>query len=69
MDHFSVVQGITRAGLSGDGQAFDKQVRRLQARLQKAGSSKEAVTLDRLLDSASGTRDIQPNRMTISIQR
>lgn len=66
MDHFSVIQSIIRAGLSGDTKAFDKQVVRLRARLEKAGDVKEAATIERLLKSSSEMKDIQPSRVEVS---
>ena len=66
MEHFSVIQSIIRAGLSGDAEAFDKQVVRLHARLQKAGATKEAATIERLLKAATETKDIKPSRVEVS---
>lgn len=66
MEHFSVIQSIIRAGLSGDSEAFDKQVSRLRARLEKAGGAKEAATIERLLKSATETKDIKPSRVEVS---
>ena len=66
MEHFSVIQSIIRAGLSGDADAFDKQVVRLRTRFAKAGAIKEASTIDRLLKSATQTRDIEPSRVEVS---
>lgn len=66
MDHFSVIQSIIRAGLSGDSDSFDKQVARLRARLEKSGASKEAATIDRLLKSSVETKEIKPSRVEIS---
>ena len=66
MEHFSVIQSLIRAGLSGDVPAFDKQVGRLRARLEKAGATKEVATIDRLLSSASEAKEIQPSRVEVS---
>jgi len=66
MEHFSVIQSIIRAGLSGDQAALDKQILRLRGRLEKAGSTKEAATIDRLLKSSTETKEIQPSRVEIS---
>ena len=66
MEHFAVVQSIIRAGLSDDRDAFDKQVARLRARLEKAGDKKSAETIDRLLKSATETKDMKPSRVEVS---
>lgn len=66
MDHFSVVQSLIRAGLAGDRSAFEKQVARLRARLEKAGDVNDADTIDRLLRAASETRELQPSRVEVS---
>ena len=66
MEHFSVIQSIIRAGLSGDAEAFDKQVVRLRARLEKAGATNEAATIGRLLKAATETKDIKPSRVEVS---
>jgi SpoVK/Ycf46/Vps4 family AAA+-type ATPase len=66
MEYFSVIQSIIRAGLSGDQEAFDKQVVRLRTRFEKAGSKKEAETIDRLLKSATETKEIRPSRVEMS---
>ena len=66
MEHFSVVTSIIRAGLSGDSVAFDKQVVRLRTRLENAGSKTEAETIDRLLTSATETKEIKPSRVEVS---
>jgi hypothetical protein len=66
MEHFAAVQSIIRAGLSGDQTSFDKQVVRLRRRLEKAGSAREAEVLDRLLKSATETKDIQPSKVEVS---
>ena len=66
MEHFSVIQSIIRAGLSGDSGAFDKQVVRLRTRLEKAGATKEAATIERLLKAATETKDIKPSRVEVS---
>ncbi|MAY34204.1 MAG: AAA family ATPase [Rhodovulum sp.] len=69
MEHFSVIQSIIRAGLSGDSGAFDKQVVRLRTRLEKAGATKEAATIERLLKAATETKDIKPSRVEVSRAR
>ena len=66
MEHFSVVTSIIRAGLSGHSVAFDKQVVRLRTRLENAGSKTEAETIDRLLTSATETKEIKPSRVEVS---
>ncbi|MEO9490958.1 MAG: ATP-binding protein, partial [Marinomonas sp.] len=66
MEHFSVIQSIIRAGLSGDTEAFDKQVVRLRSRLEKAGATKDAATIERLLRSATETKEIKPSRVEVS---
>jgi hypothetical protein len=66
MDHFAVVQSIVRAGLAGDREALDKQVLRLRERLEKAGETKEAATLERLRAAARDTQDLAPSRVEMS---
>ena len=66
MEHFSAVQSIIRAGLNGDAKAVDKQVRRLQSRLRKAGSEKEVDVLERLLHAASEAKELAPSRVEVS---
>lgn len=66
MEHFSVVQSIIRAGLSGDREALDKQVLRLRERLEKAGHAKEAATIDRLRAAVNETHEMAPSRVEIS---
>jgi hypothetical protein len=66
MEHFAVVQSIIRAGLAGDRGALDKQVLRLRERLEKAGESKEAETLERLRAAARETQEMAPSRVEIS---
>ncbi len=66
MEHFSAVQSIIRAGLSGDAAAFEQQVMRLYTRLQRAGASREAATIKRLLEAAGETKYIQPSRVEVS---
>ena len=66
MEHFSVIQSIIRAGLAGDRTALDKQVVRLRERMEKAGQTKEAETIDRLRASVSEAHDMAPSRVEIS---
>ena len=66
MEHFAVVQSIIRSGLSGDMAGFDKQVARLRSRLNKAGQTKEAETIDRLLKSAKDERALTPSSVEVS---
>lgn len=66
MEHFAVVQSIVRAAISGDRGAVEKQVARLRERLEAAGATKEAATLERLLAAASETRDVTPSRVEVS---
>lgn len=66
MDHFAVVQSIVRAGLAGDREALDKQVLRLRERLEKAGETKEAATLERLRAAARDTQYLAPSRVEMS---
>jgi hypothetical protein len=66
MEHFAVVQSIIRAGLAGDRKALDKQVLRLRERLEKAGESKEAETLERLRAAARDTQEMAPSRVETS---
>ncbi len=66
MEHFSVVQSIIRAGLQEDRTALDKQVVRLRTRLERSGASTEAAVIDRLLKSASDTRELAPTRVDVS---
>jgi hypothetical protein len=66
MEHFSVIQSIIRAGLAGDRAALDKQVVRLRERMEKAGQTKEAETIDRLRASVSEAHDMAPSRVEVS---
>ena len=66
MEHFAVIQSIIRAGLSGDTAAFKRQVLRLFRRLEKAGATKEAATIQRLLKSAGEAKEILPSRVELS---
>ncbi|WP_245511306.1 MULTISPECIES: ATP-binding protein [unclassified Mesorhizobium] len=66
MEHFAVVQSIIRAGLAGDREALDKQVLRLRERLEKAGESKDAATLERLRAAARDTQEMAPSRVEMS---
>src|SRR5258708_33308949 len=66
MEHFSVIQSIIRAGLAGDRAALDKQVVRLRERLEKAGQTKEAETIDRLRASVNEAHDMAPSRVEVS---
>ncbi|GAA0304882.1 hypothetical protein GCM10008966_26840 [Rhodovulum strictum] len=66
MEHFAVIQSIVRAGLAGDRDAVDKQVLRLRERLEKAGATKEAATLERLRTAARDTQELAPSRVEMS---
>jgi len=66
MEHFAVIQSIVRAGLAGDRDAVDKQVLRLRERLEKAGDTKEAATLERLRAAARDTQQLAPSRVEMS---
>lgn len=66
MEHFAVVQSIIRAGLAGDREVLDKQVLRLRERLEKAGETKEAATLERLRAAARDTQEMVPSRVEMS---
>mgnify|MGYP006999049459 FL=1 len=66
MEHFAVIQSIVRAGLAGDPDAVDKQVLRLRERLEKAGATKEAATLERLRAAARDTQELAPSRVEMS---
>lgn len=66
MEHFAVIQSIVRAGLAGDREGVDKQVRRLRERLEKAGATKEAATLERLRAAARDTQELAPSRVEMS---
>lgn len=66
MEHFSAVQSIIRASLAGDREAVDKQVLRLRDRLEKAGATKEAATLERLRAAARNTQELAPSRVEMS---
>ena len=66
MEHFAVVQSIIRTGLSGDRDALRKQAARLKSRLKKAGASKEAATIERLLGADTDTKDLEPSRVEVS---
>jgi hypothetical protein len=66
MEHFAVIQSIIRAGLAGDREAMDKQVLRLRERLEKAGETKEAATLERLRAAARDTQELAPSRVEMS---
>ena len=63
MEHFAAVQSIIRAGLAGDREAVDQQVLRLRDRLEKAGESREAATLERLRSAARDTQELAPSRV------
>lgn len=66
MEHFPVIQSIVRAGFAGDREAFEKQVNRLQERLEKAGDTKGAATLERLRAAARDTQELAPSRVETS---
>lgn len=66
MEHFAVIQSIVRAGLAGDPEAVDKQVLRLRERLEKAGATKEAATLERLRAAARDTQKLAPSCVEMS---
>lgn len=66
MEHFAVIQSIVRASLAGDRGAVDKQVLRLRERLEKAGATKEAATLERLRTAARDTQELAPSRVEMS---
>lgn len=66
MQHFSVVQSIVRAALSGDLSAVLKQVERLKERLAKDGDTKDVNALERLLAAAVETQAMAPSRVEVS---
>ncbi|TRW93172.1 ATP-binding protein [Paracoccus sp. M683] len=66
MEHFAVIQSIVRASLAGDREAVDKQVLRLRERLEKAGATKEAATLERLRAAARDRQELAPSRVEVS---
>ena len=66
MEHFAAVQSIIRAGLAGDREAVDQQVLRLRDRLERAGESREAATLERLRSAARDTQELAPSRVEMS---
>lgn len=66
MKHFSVIQSLIRAGLSGDVVAFTKQVTRYRARLAKDGEKSAIETIDRLLKSVDEVKSLQPSDVEVS---
>lgn len=66
MEHFSVIQSLCRVGLTGEPEAFAKQVDRLAQRLAKAGDEKSAAILRRLLEAPQRVTELAPSRVELS---
>jgi hypothetical protein len=66
MEHFSVVQTLCRVGLEQADDQFRKQVQRLRDRLAKAGETKEAEALERLLETVSSEVMMAPSVVEVS---
>lgn len=57
---------MIRVGLSGDIEAFRKQVMRLQKRLVSAGDDRNAQVVSRLLEASSDLHELTPSRVETS---
>jgi len=66
VQHFSVIQSLCRLGLKAQDPAFRQQVERLHERLVKAGDTKDAETLARLLNAATTVTAMQPTKVELS---
>lgn len=66
MEHFSVIQSLVRSGLEEDTVTFLKQIKRLRARLLKAGDEKTVETLDRLVEQSQKTAQLDPTDVSLS---
>lgn len=66
MQHFAVIQSLCRLGLKSQDPAFRQQVERLRERLEKAGDTKDAETLSRLLNAATTATALQPTKIELS---
>lgn len=66
MQHFAVVQSLCRLGLQAQDPAFRQQVERLRERLEKAGDTKDAETLTRLLKATPNTVELAPTKVELS---
>jgi SpoVK/Ycf46/Vps4 family AAA+-type ATPase len=66
VEHFAVVQSIIRAALVGDRETAAKQAERLRLRLEKAGETKEAETIDRLVKAVVEVKDLRPSHIEVS---
>ncbi|WP_028880444.1 AAA family ATPase [Terasakiella pusilla] len=66
MEHFAVIQSLCRIGLAGNNDKFRKQVERLRDRLTKGGDEKQAITLEKLLNSAEKEAELVPSKVELS---
>lgn len=66
MEHFSVIQSLCRAGLDTKDDRVRRQVERLRDRLQKSGDTRDAATLDRLLNSVGDEGTLAPSIIQVS---
>lgn len=66
MEHFSVIQSLCRVGLESGDARFRKQVERLRDRLQKSGDTKEATSLDSLLENTLNEISMAPSVVEVS---
>ena len=66
MQHFAVVQSLCRLGLQTQDPAFRQQVERLREHLEKAGDTKDAETLTRLLKATPNTVELAPTKVELS---
>lgn len=68
MDHFQIIQALTRSALPTGGAAVRNQVERLKEALSEAGETRQAQSLGKLLANSAKAAEMVPSKLTQSRQ-
>ncbi|MCH7298909.1 AAA family ATPase [Pseudomonas capeferrum] len=66
MDHFQIIQALTRSALPTGGAAVRNQVERLKQALADAGETRQAQSLAKLLANSAKAAEMAPSKLTQS---
>lgn len=68
MDHFQIIQALTRSALPTGGVAVRNQVERLKEALSEAGETRQAQSLGKILANSAKASEMVPSKLTQSRQ-
>lgn len=68
MDHFQIIQALTRSALPTGGVAVRNQVERLKEALSEAGETRQAQSLGKILANSAKATEMVPSKLTQSRQ-